>query len=309
MAAARVVALSVVAWVAFGKQSEISRKRATYAINEFKAVRALFACEPGVFYAGPSPLTVALPALHDGVRDCELACARTHRCRVLSHVPANGTAGARCVLARSRERVVAAASDRAVACALRAPPFLGPEGEAARSPLIAASKRVLAFPVGRAVRFFSLVVDAAGRPRLFARDGRFPNAAPEEGVVGWPAGVPDDRDRGGDFAVALEYATPPPETEWERARPGHNFALLVVDGAVHVYGGRADKADSGVHHFEAASVAAFAASGATGGTRGATRTCPTSLQHILDTTVFRGFEKLSETPVCRRWVCEKFQPM
>ena len=102
-----------------GKVSERDRKRETNTLNEFKAIKSLFACEPGVYYAPAQPIVVPLADLHDGVRDCQMACARTHHCRVLSHAPANGTdGGARCVLSRSREGV-AAAADAAVACVVK----------------------------------------------------------------------------------------------------------------------------------------------------------------------------------------------
>lgn len=57
-------------------------------------------------------------------------------------------------------------------------PFLGSEADVVRSPMVSASRRTATFPVGRAVRFFSLAADAGAAPRLFARDGRYPNARP-----------------------------------------------------------------------------------------------------------------------------------
>ena len=112
--------------------------------------------------------------------------------------------------------------------------------------------------------FFAVARDG-GSWRLFARDGRWPNAAPEEALVVWPPGVPDPL--GGsrtDGEREVRLGLDPSDREIRV--PGHNFALLEwTDGTAHVYGGRATSGATGVQHFSAPSVRALADGGAARG--------------------------------------------
>ena len=105
------------------------------------------------------------------------------------------------------------------------------------------------FAPGLAYRFFS-VVDLKEKVYLLARDGLWPNAAPDERLWMWAT---NER---------LELTTEPAEVRLPlpagvEERPAHNFAAIIKDGRVHGFGGRArggtvlPKAyqQRGVHYF------------------------------------------------------------
>ena len=87
------------------------------------------------------------------------------------------------------------------------------------------------FAPGLAYRFFS-VVDLKEKVYLLARDGLWPNAAPDERLWMW---VTNEK---------LELTSEPAEVrlplpEGVEERPAHNFAAIIRDGRVHGFGGRA----------------------------------------------------------------------
>ena len=105
------------------------------------------------------------------------------------------------------------------------------------------------FAPGLAYRFFS-VVDLKEKVYLLARDGLWPNAAPDERLLLW---VTNEK---------LELTSEPAEVrlplpEGVEERPAHNFAAIIRDGRVHGFGGRArggtvlprDFQRRGVHYF------------------------------------------------------------
>ena len=105
------------------------------------------------------------------------------------------------------------------------------------------------FAPGLAYRFFS-VVDLKEKVYLLARDGLWPNAAPDERLWMWATNA------------RLELTSEPAEVrlplpEGVEERPAHNFAAIIKDGRVHGFGGRArggtvlpkNFAARGVHYF------------------------------------------------------------
>ena len=87
------------------------------------------------------------------------------------------------------------------------------------------------FAPGLAYRFFS-VVDLKEKVYLLARDGLWPNAAPDERLWMWATNA------------RLELASEPAEVrlplpEGVEERPAHNFATIIKDRRVHGFGGRA----------------------------------------------------------------------
>jgi hypothetical protein len=140
------------------------------------------------------------------------------------------------------------------------------------------------FAAGLAYRFFS-VVDLKHTVHLLARDGLWPNAAPDERLLVWAT----------DASLQLrgrpaEVHLPLPKGVDER--PAHNFAALVDDeNRVHGFGGRARGGTvlpetwnrSGIHYFPPSTAMTFGEG------------------RVRVTGLHAGCQELRRTPVTCEW--------